>query len=144
MIGGKRRGKGWQFIIGALDAASCAFCVAWNACRLCDRAKYICWIKSISRVQLLGNIRVHCGVLLHLHCPSLTGALQAGQTSVPAAEQRRMLDRLRNQAESMRERLEEVGQDRAALRQEVMSLIMISAGGAFRRFNITGISVEHL
>ncbi|KAK9845130.1 hypothetical protein WJX74_010969 [Apatococcus lobatus] len=44
---------------------------------------------------------------------------QVGQAFTAAAEHRRLLERLRNQADSMRERLEEVSLDRAALRQEV-------------------------
>lgn len=84
------------------------------------------WSRFPFKLQMRRDIFVHFGVLMHLQCCSMIGALQAGQTSVSAAEQRRILDRLRNQADSMRERLEEVGRDRAALRQEVISFIILS------------------
>lgn len=54
-----------------------------------------------------------------------SAALQAGQSAPSTAEHRRMLERLQNQANSMRERLEDVSRDRAALRQEVVIVLPI-------------------
>ncbi len=59
---------------------------------------------------------------VHLYLNILLCCMQTGRSTAAAFEQKRMLERLHSQVDAMRDRLDEVGKDRTALRQEVSPL----------------------